>query len=98
MNQTFGNQTFRGALVGGAAGLAIGILGEFAVVLVLALFPTDVQISGFAVVWAVPLGVAVGAVAGWQEWFGSWRGRAAAAAIPGFLAGVVAAAIQWASV
>lgn len=55
------DDTLRGALVGGAAGLAAGLLGELAVLL-LELFPTDVQIAGFAMVWAVPLGVAIGAI------------------------------------
>lgn len=90
--------TLRGALVGGAAGLAAGLLDELAVLLVLELFPTDVQIAGFAMVWAVPLGVAIGAITGWRKWLGSWRGRAVAAAIPGLLAGVAAALMQWASV
>lgn len=78
--------------------LAAGLLGELAVLLVLELFPTDVQIAGFVMVWAVPLGVAIGAITGWRGWLGSWRARAVAAAIPGLLAGVVVALMQWASV
>lgn len=64
----------------------------------LELFPTDVLISRFAMFWAVLLGVAIGAITGWRGWLSSWRGRAVAAAIPGLLAGVVAALMQWASV
>lgn len=92
------NRILRGALVGGAAGLVVGILGEFAVLLVLELFPTDVLISGFAVIWAVPLGVCVGSVTAWRGWLDHWQTRALVAAVPGLLAGFAAAWIQWSSV
>lgn len=91
------NQTLRGALVGGAAGGVVG-LGELEVLPVLELFPTDVQITGFAAIWAVPHGVAVGGVTAWRGWFDDWRAQAAGPRFLGLLAGLVAAWMPWASV
>ncbi len=83
-----------GAALGAAAGFAAGLMGEIATWAVLQWFPTDAGISGFALVWAIPLGIMVGAISGWQGWFRAWRRRAVAAAVPGLLAGVAQALLQ----
>lgn len=92
------NRTLRGAIIGTAGGLGAGILGELLVLLVRWMFPTDVAIVGFALIWAVPFGLLIGAVCGWRGWSPD-RGRLAiAAAIPGLLAGAVAVAVQMSAV
>lgn len=87
-----------GAIVGLVGGLAAGVLGELLVLAVSELFPTDVLVVGFALVWAVPLGALVGAITGWRGWLPQRPRRAAAAAVPGLLAGVVGAVMQWSAV
>jgi hypothetical protein len=85
----------RGATIGAAAGLGAGILGELLTVLVRSIYPTDVMIVGFALFWAVPLGLLVGAVSGWRHWLQNPYRLAVVAAIPGLLASVLAALLQW---
>lgn len=92
------NRVVEGAIVGLVGGLAAGAVGEMLVFAVSKIFPTDVLIVGFALVWAVPLGALVGAVCGWRGWVPQRLRRAVAAAVPGLLAGVVAAVMQWSAV
>lgn len=89
------NRTLRGAIIGAAAGLGVGILGELLTVLVRSIYPTDVMIFGFALFWAVPFGLLIGAVCGWRGWLTNPYRLAVVAAIPGLLASVFAALIQW---
>lgn len=89
------NRTLAGAATGAVAGLVAGTVGEMLVLLVAGLFPTDVLISGFAMIWAVPAGVLIGTVSGWREWLPQRQRLAAVAAIPGLLAGMAAALMQW---
>lgn len=85
-------------MIGAVAGLLTGVFGEVAVLVVNRLFPTDVLIVGFALVWAVPLGVLVGVVSTWRGWFGTRFRRGLLAAVPGLLAGVIVALMQWSTV
>lgn len=89
------NRTLWGAMGGAVGGLVAGILGELLVLLVRWLFPTDVAIVGFALIWAVPLGALVGAVSGWRGWLTNRYHRAAVAGAPGLLAGMLAALMQF---
>lgn len=89
------NRTLHGAIIGAAAGLGVGILGELLTVLVRSIYPTDVMIIGFALFWAVPIGLLIGAVCGWRGWLTNPYRLAAVAAIPGLLASVLAALLQW---
>jgi hypothetical protein len=91
------NRTLHGAIIGAAAGLGVGILGELLTVLVRSIYPTDVIIVGFALFWAVPLGLLVGAVSGWRGWPTNPYRLALTAAVPGLLASVLAALLQWSS-
>lgn len=89
------NRTLHGAIIGAAAGLGVGILGELLTVFVRSIYPTDVIIIGFALFCAVPLGLLVGAVSGWRGWLTNPYRLAFTAAIPGLLASVLAALLQW---
>ena len=89
------NRTLHGAIIGAAAGLGVGILGELLTVLVRSIYPTDVIIIGFALFWAVPFGLLIGAVCGWRGWLTNPYRLAVVAAIPGLLASVLAALLQW---
>jgi hypothetical protein len=89
------NRTLHGAIIGAAAGVGVGILGELLTVLVRSIYPTDVIIVGFAMFWAVPLGLLVGAVSWWRGWLTNPSRLAFTAAIPGLLAGILAALLQW---
>ena len=90
------NRTLHGAIIGAAAGIGVGILGELLTVLVRSIYPTDVTIVvGFALFWAVSLGLLVGAVSGWRGWLTNPYRLAVVAAIPGLLASVLAALLQW---
>jgi len=94
MNSTLG-RIIRGAVVGSAGGLVAGLLGEFLVQIVRWLFPTDVWIVGFALFWAVPLGIATGAICGWRQWLLNSYRRAAVAGIPGLVFGILVALVQF---
>jgi hypothetical protein len=89
------NRTLRGSFIGAASGLGVGFLGEFLVYVVRLMFPTDVTVVGFVLIWAVPLGLLIGAVCGWRGWLTTPYRLAAVAAIPGLLAGIIAALLQW---
>ncbi|MEX0795981.1 MAG: hypothetical protein WD274_04745 [Acidimicrobiia bacterium] len=89
------NRTLRGAVIGAAAGLGVGILGELLVYVVRLIYPTDVAIVGFALIWAVPLGLLVGAVSGWRGWIMNPYRLVIVAAVPGLLASMLAAFAQW---
>ncbi len=112
-------RSLAGAVTGAVTGLAAGAVGELLVLLIAQMFPTDVLISGFAMIWAVPsglvvgavsssrgwplrrsqrAGVVVGAVCGWGGWLLRRSPLAAVAAVPGLLAGVAAALMQWSAV
>lgn len=90
--------TLAGAATGALAGLAARAVGELLVLLIAQLYPTDVLITGFAMIWAVPAGVLVGAIVGWRGWLDRRSWRVAAAAVPGLLAAVAAAPMQWSAV
>lgn len=92
------NRTLRGAIIGTAGGLGAGILGELLVLLVRWMFPTDVAIVGFALIWAVPFGLLIGVVCGWRGWLTNPYRLALVAALPGLLAGAVAVAAQMSAV
>lgn len=89
------NRALRGAIIGAVGGLGVGILGELLVLLMRSIYPTDVAIVGLALIWAVPLGLLIGAVSGWRGWLTNPYRLAAVAAIPGLLASVFAAFAQW---
>lgn len=89
------NRILRGSIIGAGAGLGVGILGELLTVLVRSMFPTDVFIVGFALFWAVPFGLLIGAVCGWRGWLTNPYRLAVVAAIPGLLASLFAAFAQW---
>ena len=89
------NRILRGSIIGAAAGLGVGMFGELLVLLVRSIYPTDVGIVGFAVIWAVPFGLLIGAVSGWRGWLTNPHRLAAVAAVPGLLASVLAALLQW---
>lgn len=88
-------RTVEGAVVGALGGLVPGIVGELLALTIRRWWPTDVGIIGFAVVWAVPLGAVVGAVAAWRGWLPRRGHLAAVAALPGVVAAVLAALLQW---
>ncbi len=88
----------RGAGVGLLAGLAVGALGEIAVLIVREMFPTDVAIVGFVLILAVPLGGIVGALGGWLDSLADTRRLATVAAVPGLIAGIFTVAIQLSAV
>jgi hypothetical protein len=88
----------KGASLGLLAGVVSGLLGELMVLVVSRIFPTDVLIVGFALVWAVPLGIAVGAAGEWFGWFSNNLRLLLASSAPGLLAGAAAALIQWSAV
>lgn len=87
----------QGALVGIVAGCVAGVVGELGVLLVLALYPTDVAIVGFALLWSVVLGTVIGAFAGWRGLWVQPLRRGVVAAAPGFMAGAVAMTLQYLS-
>lgn len=89
------NRILRGSIIGGAAGLGVGILGELLVLLVRSIYPTDVGIVGFAVIWAVPLGLLIGSISGWRGWLTNPYRLAVVSAVPGLLASLLAALAQW---
>ena len=91
-------RSLAGAVTGAVTGLAAGVVGELLVLLVAQMLPTDVLISGFAMIWAMPAGVVVGAICGWRGWLLRRSQRAAVAAVPGLLAGVAEALMQWSAV
>lgn len=92
------NRIVEGIVVGALGGLGAGALGELLVFTISRLFPTDVLIVGFALIWAVPLGAFVGAITAWRGWLPGHTRRAAAAAVPGLVAGILAAVMQWSAV
>lgn len=94
MNSTLGRIMW-GAVIGAAGGLIAGLLGEFLVQIVRWLFPTDVWILGIVLLWAVPLGIATGAICGWQLWLMNPYRRTAVAGIPGLVFGVLVALLQF---
>lgn len=92
------SEAVEGAAVGAVAGVLAGLLGEAMTHLVRLAFPTDVWIVGFALSWGLALGALIGGVGGWHGWL---RGRyrlAVVAAVPGLLAGVATAVMQWGAV
>lgn len=89
------NRTLRGAIIGAAAGLGVGIFGELLVYVVRLMFPTDVTLVGFVLIWAVPSGLLIGAVSGWRGWLTNPYRLAFVAAIPGLLVSLLAALLQW---
>ena len=92
------SQVLRNATVGLVVGLVVGALGELATFIVSRLFPTDVQIVGFALIWAAPAGIAVGAITGWFNWLREPGRLVAVCAALGLLAGIASALIQWSAV
>lgn len=71
----------RGALLGGAVGVAVGGLTELATYATLQMFPTDVGISGFGLVFGTPVAAVVGALCWWRRWPSSITLRLALAAL-----------------
>lgn len=89
------NRIVEGVVVGALGGLGAGVIGELLALTIRRLFPTDVGIIGFAVIWAVPMGALVGAIVAWRGWLPRRSHLAAVAAVPGVVAGVLAALLQW---
>ena len=85
----------RGALVGGAVGVAVGGLAELASYATLQMFPTDVQIAGFGLIFGPPVAAAVGALCWWRRWPAPTMLRLALTAVPVLALGAFQVLAQW---
>jgi hypothetical protein len=85
----------RGALVGGAVGIAVGGMVELASYATLQMFPTDVQIVGFGLIFGTPAAAAVGALCWWRRWPSATMLRLVLAAVPVLALGAFQVLAQW---
>ena len=92
-----GRAAARGALHGAVIGLVGATVAELAATTVRQLYPTDVWILGFTLVFGVPASVLVGALCWWRERPGPAAGRFLLVALPVVLVGAVQVGLQWAA-
>lgn len=85
----------RGALYGALIGLGGAAIAELATTTTRQLYPTDVGIIGFTLVYGVPVSVLVGALCWWRDRPGSNLLRIVLAALPVVIVGAVQVAFQW---
>lgn len=85
----------RGALYGALVGLGGAAIAELATATTRQLYPTDVGIIGFTLVFGAPFSVLVGALCWWRDRPTSTPVRLALAALPVVLVGAVQIGLQW---
>lgn len=85
----------RGALIGGAVGFAVGGLVELATYATFQMFPTDVGVFGFGLIFGTPAAAAVGALCWWRRWPSSAMLRLVLAAVPVLALGAFQVFVQW---
>lgn len=85
----------RGALYGALVGLGGAAIAELAATTTRQLYPTDVGIVGFTLVFGAPLSVLVGALCWWRDRPASAVVRFALAALPVVLVAAVQIGLQW---
>ncbi len=84
-----------GALVGAVVGLVGAGIAELATTATWQLFPTDVGIAGFTLVFGAPVSVIVGALCWWRDRPASTAVRLVLVALPVVAVGAVQVALQW---
>ena len=85
----------RGVLYGALVGLGGAAVVELATTTTRQLYPTDVGIIGFTLVFGAPISVLVGAFCWWRDRPTSTVVRFALAALPVVLVGAVQVGLQW---
>lgn len=90
-----GRRVARGAILGALIGLVGAGVAELATTATRHLFPTDVAIVGFTLVFGAPASVLVGALCWWHDRPASALVRFALAALPVVVVGAAQVAFQW---
>lgn len=85
----------RGAIVGAVIGSLVAGVAELATTATRQLFPTDVGIVGFALVFGAPAAVVVGALTWWRDRPRSIGARVVLVVMPVALVGVAQVVLQW---
>lgn len=92
-----GRATLRGVVVGAVMGVLVAGVAELATTATRQLFPTDVGIVGFALVFGAPAAVVVGALTWWRDRPRAIGARVVLVVLPVVLVGVAQVAMQWAA-